>query len=354
MGDEATEIAASAATADIYCSPRRRQRVAELHEDQQRRIADNEHGQSTTDPGLDDMALTSNWMRRTGWATTFAGINRRVLLTLTDLPAANGCHLPLGRHSGTEMYSSADDERWLTVVGKAVDHFFDRYEDTVRHTDHSIRCWLRSQIPGHPYKAPFKMPGRSQTIIRYRTYWKRLMYFIFRLYRLDDIIRRDFLGAQFSPKQRKAVGEVWTALRSHSAGLQVDIPLVDIDTKNPSLSTPCNRATTRSGMTSGQSRSHSRGKVEPPRLIFPDLHLLPSDLESQSDAASLDGESGSEYQSHRFYKGSSTDDDESESGSSSTYSDGVNRSDESDHDHSASTLIQANRKEKNQGILYLR
>ncbi|KAL8911339.1 MAG: hypothetical protein Q9171_003466 [Xanthocarpia ochracea] len=86
-------------TADATCSPRRRRRVADLHEDQHRRIAADAQSRSTTDLGPDDLALTSYWMRRTNWAATFTGADRLLLLLLTDRPAASGHHLPLGRRT---------------------------------------------------------------------------------------------------------------------------------------------------------------------------------------------------------------------------------------------------------------
>lgn len=40
----------------------------------------------------------------------------------------------------------------------------DRCADTVKHTDVSIRCWLRSQYVDRPYKAPFELVGRDSTL----------------------------------------------------------------------------------------------------------------------------------------------------------------------------------------------
>ncbi|KAF2716181.1 hypothetical protein K431DRAFT_279485 [Polychaeton citri CBS 116435] len=54
-------------------------------------------------------------------------------------------------------------------VANATDLFFDRCKDTLRHTDHSLRCWLRSQVIGQAYKAPFSLPGRKRTTQQYCT-----------------------------------------------------------------------------------------------------------------------------------------------------------------------------------------
>ncbi|KAF2092347.1 hypothetical protein NA57DRAFT_8593, partial [Rhizodiscina lignyota] len=126
------------------------------------------------------------WMRRTGWADTFAGADRYLLRRLTDPPTPHGYSLLLSRPGTDEICSSAEDEQALAVIGRAVDCFFDRCEDTARNTGHSARCWLRSQVSGRPYKAPFELPARESTRRRYRGLWKRLVYFLARLYRLDS------------------------------------------------------------------------------------------------------------------------------------------------------------------------
>jgi hypothetical protein len=56
------------------------------------------------------------------------------------------------------LYSSAGDEKRLCMIGKAVDHFFERCEHAVEHTNHPVRCWLRSHIPKRPYNVPLELP----------------------------------------------------------------------------------------------------------------------------------------------------------------------------------------------------
>ena len=41
---------------------------------------------SATDTGNTDMALNTNWMRRTGWAQTFAGADRKLVVKLAQTP----------------------------------------------------------------------------------------------------------------------------------------------------------------------------------------------------------------------------------------------------------------------------
>ncbi|KAL9025823.1 MAG: hypothetical protein Q9196_005419 [Gyalolechia fulgens] len=325
-------------TADATCSPRRRRRVADLHEDQHRRIAADAQSRSTTVLGLDDLALTSNWIRRTNWAATFTGADRLLLLLLTDRPAASGHHLPLGRYGTTEIYSSVDDERRLAAIGKAVDHFFDRCEDTARNTDHSLRCWLRSQMPGQPYKAPFELLGRSRTIVRYRAYWKRLMYFVFRLHRLDGVMCRDSLHVQLSCKQREAVEEVWTALQSGFTGSQPDMGI-----KEPLLNPPRHRATARSN-SSSDSRSSPSVEVNPSRVTLPaqcpvrSVSELQQNLELSDKVDELDS------------NWSSFDETSLDEESGSAYSDEASDSDETKESVHAAILVQAVRK-RTQGMI---
>jgi hypothetical protein len=202
------------------CSPRRRAMVASIHEEEQQRLAQLDQNRSVTDNGTEDIALTSTWMRRTGWAKTFKGADRRLLSLLSQRPAVDGHSLELGCYGTRVLYSSADDERRLVAIAQAVDHFFDRCEDTARHTEHSIRCWLRSNIPGRSYKAPFELPGRESTIKQYRAWWKRMMFVFFRLYRLDHVARDRYLSVQLSDEQKEAFGLVWATAQvsAHNNG----------------------------------------------------------------------------------------------------------------------------------------
>ncbi|KAI4192683.1 MAG: hypothetical protein LQ350_008592, partial [Teloschistes chrysophthalmus] len=318
--EDQTGLASTAA--DATYSPRRRRRVAELHEDQYRRITADAQSRSTTDLGLDDLASVSNWMRRTNWAATFAGADRLLLLLLTEKPAANGHRLLLGLYGTTEVYSSIDDERRLVAIGKAVDHFLDRCEDTARNTDHSLRCWLRSQVPGHSYKAPFELLGRTRTMIRYRGYWKRLIYFVFRLYRLDDVYR-DSLHAQLSCKQRKAVEEVWTTLQSDFTASRSNTGIED-----PSLNPPRYRATARSN-SSSDSCSSLDVEVDPSGVTLAAqrftraLSKLPSTLGPLDEVDELDQISSSFDESSLDTESSSADSDEARDSDETKESDHV-------------------------------
>jgi hypothetical protein len=145
------------------------------------------------DTGAYDESFIGNWMRRTDWAVMFSGVNRRLLVRLTEAPAIHGSALMYGIHDGIYLQSCAKDEQRIRMIGIAMDQFFESCEDTVRHTGHSIRCWLRSHLADRPYKAPFQLPFRPGTRSRYRGLWRRFLYFCFRLYRLGATVRRTIL-----------------------------------------------------------------------------------------------------------------------------------------------------------------
>jgi hypothetical protein len=190
-------------------SPRRQKWLKAIHEEERRRAEQNKKGHNISDTGMYDEALVGNWMRRTDWMAIFSGVNRKLLVRLTETLAANGLALVYGVFDGIRLQSGAEDERRIRLIGISMDKFFDRCEDTVRHTGYSIRCWLRSHIVDRPYKAPFQLPLRPSTRSRYRGLWKRLLYFCFRIYRLAPAARRTILRRELTEEQQIALEKVW-------------------------------------------------------------------------------------------------------------------------------------------------
>jgi hypothetical protein len=119
---------------------------------------------SATDTGTTDIALNTNWMRRTGWAQTFAGADRKILVKLAQMPQVVEHDVFLGTCNGTDLHSCKVDEQRLVRMVAALGRVFDQCEDTVRHTDVSIRCWLRSQYADRPYSAPFDLVGGRRMV----------------------------------------------------------------------------------------------------------------------------------------------------------------------------------------------
>ena len=81
-------------------SPRRQKWLKAIHEEERRRAEQNKKGHNISDTGMYDEALVGNWMRRTDWMAIFSGVNRKLLVRLTETPAANGLALVPGRLVG--------------------------------------------------------------------------------------------------------------------------------------------------------------------------------------------------------------------------------------------------------------
>jgi hypothetical protein len=136
---------------------------------------------SATDTGNTNMALNTNWIRRTGWAQTFAGADRKLLVKLAQISQVVEQSLFLGTHNGTDLYSGKADEQRLVLMVAALGRVFEQCEDTVRHMDVSIRCWLRSQCTARPYSALLDLVGRKSTSHNYQRLMKICVCFCFRL-----------------------------------------------------------------------------------------------------------------------------------------------------------------------------
>jgi hypothetical protein len=121
-------------------SPRQMRRLEALHEEERKRMKQDKEGYDVLDTGAYDESFVGNWMRRTDWAAMFSGVNRRLLVRLTEAPAIHGSALVYGVHDGIHLQSCAEDEQRIRMIGIAMDQFFERCEDTVCHTGHSIRC----------------------------------------------------------------------------------------------------------------------------------------------------------------------------------------------------------------------
>lgn len=194
-----------------------RRKVEEICREEEDRLNEDFHNRSTTDVGSDNPALCSNWMRRTGWLVTYRGVDRLMALQLRAPAVTNGRTLYLGSSGSREFHSPVEDERCLALIHEAVNHFTDRCEDTVRHTEHSIRCWLRSQIPGRPYKAPFEVPAQRSTRTRYRACMRAAIFFCLRASRLDESDCLELLHMRFSARQRRAIAILWNAVLAEAA-----------------------------------------------------------------------------------------------------------------------------------------
>lgn len=117
-----------------------------------------------------------------------------------------------GTRDGESINTGSGLERLVYNSLQIVESGWTEFGSMMRSQDHSIRCWLRSHVQGRPYKAAFQLPGRCNTRKRYRWFWKSMMYFVLRLWRLDNAVRKKKLGLSLSTKQSKTIQELWTFL----------------------------------------------------------------------------------------------------------------------------------------------
>jgi hypothetical protein len=129
-------------------SPWRKRRLSQIRKEELERAARRQHSIEVGE--REDPLLSSNWMRRTGWTKLFLGTNRSILVALSRPRTAHADGSDVDGEHGEGITFSAANERRLAVMSVAIDWFLDRCEDTLRHTDHSLRCCLRSHYPGRP------------------------------------------------------------------------------------------------------------------------------------------------------------------------------------------------------------
>jgi hypothetical protein len=154
-------------------------------------------------------------------------------------PKISGDTFDIGDAKGTRIAFSDTDERRLVTVGHAVDRFFDRCEDTLRHTDHPLRCCLRSHYPARSYKSPLELPSRDSTRTRYHSLWKRMIFFCIRVYQLEESIRRTILCLPFSDDTRLATQTLWSDFADtaeFSPNVSSDVLLQQESSVSPSTS----------------------------------------------------------------------------------------------------------------------
>jgi hypothetical protein len=196
----------------VQQSPRRKRKLSEICQAEADRAA--QRGRFLREGTPHDPMLSSNWMRRTGWARMLSGMDLHLLLKMTQSPTtACGERVVFGVLDGKEVVTHAADECKLRTIGSAIDQFFDRCEDTVRHTDHSLLCWLRSQHAEKPYKAPFELPGRTATQKRYRMLWKKIIFFCMRAYVIrTQVLSGEGLDLPFSEEAWLVSWNLWTSV----------------------------------------------------------------------------------------------------------------------------------------------
>jgi hypothetical protein len=225
------------------------------------------------------MISVNNWMHRTGWNELFDGSDRAILIKLSGTPSRTvDGDLLVGKHEGRELRSPAADEIRLRRIAVGVHIALERCRDTVRHTDISIRCWLRGQTPDRPYKASFMLTGRLSSEKKYERLICRCICFCIRLWRLQALDSRVPVRREMTVEQCRAIEliwfhDIWTAIPP-----------------NKEVHPPTGRVTTaiRNDETSSENPLYIEDEDE-------DDHL--GDEMSDSAEESADGDDGSDHMS---------------------------------------------------------
>ncbi|KAH7119368.1 hypothetical protein B0J13DRAFT_403719, partial [Dactylonectria estremocensis] len=160
--------------------------------------------------GSTSSTLFTNWMRRTGWQTTFGEARRDILVSLSALPYNPDRPLRLGDLGEETLYSPARQECRLVLMVAALDRLFDRCADTVRRSDVCLRRWLRGTLPDRPYKSPFELVSRRSSERTYRAELKRFLCFWLRVFQLSPSAAKAVLGRRPSRPQRQVLSQLWS------------------------------------------------------------------------------------------------------------------------------------------------
>lgn len=118
--------------------------------------------------------------------------------------------LLIGRHEGRELRSSTADETRLRRIAVGIRIVLERCRDTVRHTDISIRCWLRGQTPDRPHKAPLMLTGRLSSERTYERLICRCICSCIRLWRLQASDSRVPVRRKMTVEQCRALEQIWS------------------------------------------------------------------------------------------------------------------------------------------------
>jgi hypothetical protein len=105
-------------------SPRRKRKRSQICEAEEERAAQQDRYPREGTPH--DPLLSSNWIRRAGWAKMFSHVDPRLLFKMGQSPVKlHADPILLGIIGEKEIVSQHTDERKLRTVGMAIDRFFD-------------------------------------------------------------------------------------------------------------------------------------------------------------------------------------------------------------------------------------
>lgn len=95
--------------------------------------------------------------------------------------------------------SSTEDERRLAAILKMVEPMIDRCEETMHNTSRNNLYWLKSVKLNSPTQEPFTLVSPTAAN-KYQLLYKKLLAFLFCMYRLDEDIWDRLLKLRLRPK----------------------------------------------------------------------------------------------------------------------------------------------------------
>jgi len=116
--------------------------------------------------------------------------------------------LSVGEGSGRLLYSSVIDECKINDILQGVDRMFNRYEETVGRTSHSVLYWLRSKRHSEPSPFPFQLVRRRASQQKYRLRWKRCLALLLQVIRNPETDPLNTAGIPITPEQKKVLSQI--------------------------------------------------------------------------------------------------------------------------------------------------
>ena len=189
-------------------------------------------------------AEESPWIARTGWEEMFHGKDRQLLAALIMMPRRERVSYPSPPLSSPpsssvtslslpsplvmarrgvcgledDLVSSAEDEQKIAMITRLVDPMMERCGETIRNTSRNILCWLKSVKLTWPTQEPFTLVRTPSSAQGYRLVHKKLLAFVFRVYRLGRRDQKRLIGVKLGDEVTRFLDAIWHSQYWHSPG----------------------------------------------------------------------------------------------------------------------------------------
>ena len=136
---------------------------------------------------------------------------------------------------------------------------------------------MNSYRRDQPYRRPFILPSRERTHKLYRSTWKKFLYFLLQLYRLDSAARTSLLALELIEAKRMPIQQTWDVLHDRRKEDSTDSGLLSPDLESiDSKSSPDKSAKS--------SYSSSTGTLEDDIESTPNSECNDSDVQTTENS----------------------------------------------------------------------